>query len=80
MREDAMSKDMPWADVPITGPFLRPKNAADYIGLSLPRYYHEAAAGRLPAFVKLGGRASGVPQPWLDAVIQARVSAAKVGG
>jgi predicted DNA-binding transcriptional regulator AlpA len=59
----------PWADVPATGPILRPDDAAKYIGLSTPHYYDQAARGVLPKPIKIGLRASGVPQPWLDAVI-----------
>jgi len=62
----------PWLDVEPTGPFLRPKQAAEYIGVSLAGYYQHANDGNLPKFVKLSLNASGVPRPWLDAVIAAR--------
>jgi predicted DNA-binding transcriptional regulator AlpA len=64
----------PWEAVPPTGPILRPAAAAEYIGLSLPTYYDQASRGLLPSPVKISGRASGVPRPWLDAVIADRVT------
>ena len=62
----------PWASILPTGPILRTANAADYLGLSLATFYEQAAKGRLPKPLKVGDRASGVPRPWLDAVIAAR--------
>lgn len=59
----------PWDGVAPTGPILRPADAAAYLGISVPGYYDKAAKGALPAPLKLGGRASGVPRNWLDAVI-----------
>lgn len=67
----------PWDSVVATGPILRPADAAEYIGVSLPAYYAGAAKGRFPSPIKIGNRASGVPRPWLDAFIGA--SAANVG-
>lgn len=59
----------PWDTVAATGPILRPADAAAYLGLSVAGYYEKAAKGALPTPLKLGGRASGIPRPWLDAVI-----------
>jgi predicted DNA-binding transcriptional regulator AlpA len=62
----------PWLSVPAAGPILRPNDAAAYLGYSTPRYYALVAAGELPAPIKIGrgqNGASGVPRPWLDAVI-----------
>lgn len=64
----------PWEGIPPTGPILRPADAAAYLGISVPGYYEKAAKGALPAPFKLGGRASGVPRPWLDAVISLAAS------
>lgn len=65
----------PWADIPATGPLLRPKDAAAYIGYSPQQYYALATIGEMPPLIKIGrGQkgASGVPRPWLDAVIASR--------
>lgn len=62
----------PWRSVVPTGPILRPAAAAEYIGVSLTTYYDQASQGLLPSPGKIAGRASGVPRPWLDAVIAAR--------
>lgn len=59
----------PWDGVVATGPILRPADAAAYLGISVQGYYEKAAKGALPVPLKLGGRASGVPRPWLDAII-----------
>jgi predicted DNA-binding transcriptional regulator AlpA len=61
----------PWASVPATGPVLRPDAAAEYLGLSITHYYEQARRGILPKPIKMGLRASGVPRPWLDAVVAA---------
>ncbi|SLJ88352.1 hypothetical protein SAMN06295987_101792 [Novosphingobium mathurense] len=69
--------DKPWAGLPATGPLLRPKAAAEYLGCSVSAYYASAARGELPAFIKMGRGHFGsvaVPRPWLDAVIAARVN------
>lgn len=63
----------PWECVPPTGPILRPADAAEYLGLSVPSYYDQANQGLLPVPIKIGVRATGVPRPWLDAVIASRV-------
>ena len=66
----------PWAHLPAIGPILRPADAAAYLGISVQGYYEKAAAGSLPVPLKItGGRASGVPRPWLDAVIAAAAAA-----
>lgn len=65
----------PWAGIPATGPLLRPRAAAEYVGISKGRYYILAARGELPAPIPIGrrlARATAVPRPWLDAVIAAR--------
>ena len=60
----------PWESITPTGPLLRPGDAAAYLGISIQGYYERAAAGSLPVPLKISGRrASGVPRPWLDAVI-----------
>jgi predicted DNA-binding transcriptional regulator AlpA len=65
---DALTK-CPWDGVAATGPILRTADAAAYLGISVPGYYEKAAKGVLPSPLKIGGRASGVPRPWLDSVI-----------
>lgn len=68
----------PWATVPPTGPLLRTADAAEYLGLSVSWYNQLVGDGVLPQPLKVGARAGGVPQPWLDAVIadRARTSGA----
>ena len=67
----------PWAGIEPEGPILRPPDAAEYYGVGLSTYYQLAEAGHVPKPMKLADRArsSGVPKPFLDAVIAARVSA-----
>lgn len=66
-----ISNTAPWNTLPPTGPILRPAEAARYFGVSLSTYYELIHAGVVPPFLKLShrARASGVPQPWLDAAI-----------
>lgn len=63
----------PWKGIPATGPILRPKAAAEYLGYSPTRFYTLVARGDLPKPIKIGRGASnaacGVPKPWLDALI-----------
>lgn len=67
--------DCPWESIAPTGPILRPADAAAYLGISSANYYEKASKGILPSPLKLGGRASGVPRPWLDAIIGRAASA-----
>ena len=59
-----------------TGPFMRPSEAAKYLGLGLSTYYELAKSGAVPSPVKItpNGRASGVPKSLLDAFVQSRVT------
>ena len=66
----------PWETVAPTGPILRPADAAAYLGISIPGYYEKAAKGDLPTPIKMCGRTSGVPRPWLDSVIAHAVAGA----
>jgi len=70
--------DQIWKSVTPTGPLLRPKQAAEYLGISVSTYYLRAAEGRLPDPKRLaaGMRVAGIPRPWLDAVIAAGVAGA----
>jgi excisionase family DNA binding protein len=70
----------PWAAIPATGPLLRPKDAAEYLGYSKSQFYALAERGELPAPIKIGrghNGAAGVPRPWLDAIIAARAGGAQ---
>ena len=66
----------PWINIPATGPLLRPKAAATYLGCSVTQLYRLVAAGVVPKPFKAtaSGVASGIPRPWLDAVIAARAA------
>ena len=64
----------PWLDIPATGPLLRPDAAAEYLSISVNRLYVLGNTGVLPRPLKIGTRSSGIPRPWLDAVIAARAA------
>lgn len=66
----------PWDGVEATGPWMRVKGAAEYLGISVSGYYEKAAEGVLPAPVKLYGQVSGVPRNYLDLVIRNAVAEA----
>jgi predicted DNA-binding transcriptional regulator AlpA len=69
--------DTPWNAVPPTGPMLRPSEAAAYLGFkSRQQLYEMVRCGEVPAPIRLRkvGNASGIPRPWLDAIIAARVA------
>jgi prophage regulatory protein len=51
---------------------LRPKQAAAYLGTSLPTLYRWCAAGRFPAPIKLGARSSGWFREELDEFLAER--------
>ena len=62
----------PWESIPATGPLLRPAQAAEFLGFkSRGHYYALAKQGRVPSPIHVGGRAAGIPLPWLQAVIAA---------
>lgn len=64
----------PWLSIPATGPVLRPAAAAKYLGLSRSKLYALIADNKLPRPIRLSEGTVGIPQPWLDACIAARVS------
>lgn len=64
----------PWRDTPVEGPFLRSGQAADFLNLSRTQFYALARIGALPRPFKIGGRAAGLPQSWLNAVLRARAA------
>jgi predicted DNA-binding transcriptional regulator AlpA len=70
------SNQVPWADIPPTGPLLRPRAAAEYLGLSVSGFYKLVSKDKLPSPIRFGVQASGVPQPWLDAVIARKAAEA----
>ena len=71
--------DVPWKGVVAAGPLLRPDEAAKYVGFSTPHYYRMVARGLLPKPIKVGERATGVPRPWLDAVIASWIAGSNGG-
>jgi predicted DNA-binding transcriptional regulator AlpA len=65
----------PWESIPVTGPLLRPKWAAAYLGITRQQYYYMMKGGRVPPTISVGdgpGAAVGVPIPWLEAFVRAR--------
>ena len=55
-------------------------HAAKRLGISTCSAYREIKAGRLGPLVKLGERASALPEAAVTAWIQARIDAAQKGG
>ncbi len=68
------TKSVAWNELPATGPFMRPLEAAKFLGLSRSTLYAMIAEGQFPPFVKLSERASGVPLSWLEAFIAHRAN------
>lgn len=69
--------DTPWSSIPPTGPMLRPAEAATYLGFkSRQQLYEMVRCGEAPTPIRLRkvGTACGIPLPWLDAIIAARVA------
>jgi predicted DNA-binding transcriptional regulator AlpA len=61
----------------VTGPLLGPVEAAAYLGFrSRTKFYEMVNQGHLPAPIRLrdGAKLTGIPRPWLDAIIAARVA------
>lgn len=74
MRNEAVT---PWKGLSPAGPLLRPAEAAAFLKTSRKNYYAMARRGEVPTPVRLRpeGRATVIPQSWLDAVIAARFRA-----
>lgn len=68
----------PWKDIEPRSPYLRPAQAAAFCGISKPTLYEMVRAGTFPAPVRVHpqGKATVIPQPWLEAVLSARMRAA----
>lgn len=56
----------------IQGPYLRPKQASEYLNLPISTLYDFVAKGLLPKPIKLGARASVFSRPALDAALAER--------
>ena len=54
--------------------FIRPAGAIEAYGKKRTAFYSDVAAGLLPPLVKLGPRASAIPEHELDAVLSARAA------
>lgn len=70
--------EQPWKCVEPRGPYLRPAQAAAFCGISTPTLYEMVRAGTFPAPVRVHpeGKATVIPQTWLEAVLSARMRAA----
>lgn len=68
----------PWSGIEPRGPYLRPAQAAAFCGISRCMLYAMVKAGTFPAPVRVhpAGNATVIPQPWLEAALAARMSAA----
>lgn len=60
----------PWEGLPATGPILKFAEAVRYLGVSKRAYYQRVEKGELPKPIHLGGRDTGLPKSWLDAIIE----------
>lgn len=74
MTDNTIAK--PWEGVPAYGRQLRLPEIARITGLSKSQIYLMIAEGRFPPLVKIGSRASALPEPWLKAFINHRVHVA----
>jgi predicted DNA-binding transcriptional regulator AlpA len=61
-------------DVAPRGPFLRPKAAAQYLGIASSTLWVLVSRGVLPRPIKLSRGVSLFPQPELDTALERRVS------
>lgn len=68
-----------WENVPIAGPMMRPKDAAEYLGIGTVTLYEEIKQGRLPPLVRISARAKAMPKSLLDYVIASRFSESMKG-
>ncbi|MFK7942359.1 MAG: helix-turn-helix transcriptional regulator [Paracoccaceae bacterium] len=55
---------------------LRPAEVVERIGISRSQIYAMISEGTFPPFIKLGRRASGLPEAWLDCFIEDRAASA----
>ena len=58
-----------WKDLAPEGRLLRPSEVASHTGLSKSQIYQMIKDGEFPPFIKIGKRASALPQSWLDAYV-----------
>lgn len=65
-----------WRETEPSGRLVRPSEVVEITGLSRSQIYLMISEGRFPPFLKLGARASAMPQAWLDAFIEARAAEA----
>lgn len=66
----------PWKGVPATGSLRRPKECAARLGISRSYFYMLVQRGELPAPVRIAGRATGLPDSWLDAIVASKIAGA----
>ena len=63
-----------WQETEPRGRLLRPSEVTTITGLSKSQIYQMIRDGEFPPFIKLGRRASALPQSWLDAFVADRAS------
>lgn len=73
------SSRKPWTGVPPHGRLLRPNEVFGRTGLSKAQVYAMIKEGQFPPFLKLSGRASALPEVWLDAFVEHRAQLALSG-
>lgn len=69
-------KKKPWENVTPVGRMLRPSVVFERTGLSKSQTYWMIEQGDFPPFIKLGSRASALPEEWLNAFISDRAKKA----
>ena len=63
-----------WRSLPPSGRLLRPAEVVKRTGLSRSQVYKLISENRFPRFIKLGTRASAMPESWLDAFVASRAA------
>ena len=66
----------PWTKIPAAGQLFRPSEVCELTGLCKAQIYNLINEGVFPPFIKIGKRASAMPQTWLDAYIAERAAIA----
>jgi predicted DNA-binding transcriptional regulator AlpA len=65
-----------WESVQPKGRMMRPKEVSHLCGLSISQIYEMIRQGEFPPFIKIGTRASAMPESWLNAFFERCVETA----
>ncbi len=69
-----------WGHIDPSGQQLRPVEVCALTGLSKSQIYNLISEGFFPPFLKIGKRASALPQAWLNAYLRDKADAITEGG